>query len=185
MGYWIHVEDLPTGGGGGGDGGWKGCLGCFGFLAAAFALWSYLGQPGALQDLFRRSLNFVIILLLAGSVLIIIKVIAEVGFDKEVLIPGLIGLGAGFLLGLVTVAGAGGGMSAILIPSLMTGVIVAAPAMLFGAAGFEPGGVIAGIAGFGAGFFLGNWAGGNSFNIGIILAAVAIDLYFCWGELFS
>lgn len=186
MGYWIHVEELPVSGGGGGGGGgngwWKGCLGCAGFLAVLFALW-FLKQPGALAGLVRRLLTPATIVLLVASVGIIIKVIAEAGFDKEVLIPGVIGLGAGFVLGVATVAGNGGSGILVIGTGLMIGVIVAAPAMLFGADGFDLGGVIAGIVGFGAGAFLGYWSGGSSFNIGIIAAAFAIDLYFCWEDL--
>ena len=39
MGYWIHVDDLPTGGGGSSGPDWGGCLGCFGFLVVVFFLW--------------------------------------------------------------------------------------------------------------------------------------------------
>lgn len=187
MGYWIHVEELPPSGGGGGGGhdhkGFlTGCLVLVGLLVAAFVVW-FLRQPGALAGLVRRLLTPAIIVLLVASVGVIIKVIAEAGFDKEVLIPGAIGLGAGFVLGAVAVAGNGGGAALVIGTGLMIGVIVAAPAMLFGAAGFDLGGVIAGIVGFGAGAFLGHWLGGSSFNIGIIVAAFAIDLYFCWEDL--
>ena len=183
MGYWIHVENLPVGGGGGGSGGpdWKGCLGCLGFLAAAFVLWICLKQSGGMVGIVRKLLAPATIILLIGSVAIIIGTIAASEFDKEVITPGVIGLVAGFLLGAITVARASSDIGTILFTGVMIGVIVAAPAMLFGLAGFDLGGVIAGIVGFGAGVFLGRWIGGNSFNIGIYFAAIAIDLYFCRG----
>lgn len=90
MGYWIHVEDLPTGGGGGG--GDHGCLGCLGVVAAIGAI---LFAVGFVKENYITILMFVLFfggLAAAGGIIYILK---ETRFEKPIVIAGIVGFAVG------------------------------------------------------------------------------------------
>ena len=92
MGYWIHVEDLPTGGGGSGPD-WGGCLGCLGFLAVVFFLW-YINAEYGLMNALIAIVARGLLLAAVASVGGIIYILKETDLERNVIIAGCVGFAA-------------------------------------------------------------------------------------------
>ena len=121
MGYWIHVDELPVGGGGGGSGpDWGGCLGCLGFLFVVFVLWGVhetYGLGNVLVAIVSRGL----LIGSVASIFGIFYILHEVEYEKPAVISGVAGFLAVFGFGLY--AGMG------FLPSLVLAPIGAVAAM--------------------------------------------------------
>ena len=122
MGYGIHVDDLPVGGGGGGSSGpdWGGCLGCFGFLAVVLFLWG-LNITYGLDNVLVFILSRALLLGSVASVFGIFYILKETRFERPVIIAGGVGFAAVTFLGLY--AGMG------FLPSIVLAPIGAVAAM--------------------------------------------------------
>ncbi len=120
MGYWIHVDDLPTGGGGSSGPDWGGCLGCFGFLVVVFFLWG-LNESYGLDNVLVFLVSRALLLGSAASVFGIFYILKETRFERPVIIAGGVGFAAVTFLGLY--AGMG------FLPSIVLAPIGAVAAM--------------------------------------------------------
>ena len=98
MGYWIHVEELPTGGGGGGGHGpdKDGCIGCLVILGILFLLWLKNSETGMnnLVDLLVKGLLLGAVASVGG----IIYLLKETDFERGVILAGAVGFGVSALL---------------------------------------------------------------------------------------
>ncbi len=93
MGYWIHVDELPVGGGGGGSGpDWGGCLGCLGFLFVVFVLWG-LHETYGLGNVLVAIISRGLLIGSVASIFGIFYILHEVEYEKPAVISGV----AGFL----------------------------------------------------------------------------------------
>ena len=95
MGYWIHVDELPTGGGGSNGPDWGGCFGCLGFLFVVFVLWG-LNSTYGLDNILVWILSRGLLLGSIASVFGIFYILHEVEYERAVIIAGGVGfVGAG------------------------------------------------------------------------------------------
>lgn len=123
MGYWIHVEDLPTGGGGGGgnNGGCLGCLTILGILAGISGIWY-------IKENIITVLSFVLVFGGLAALAGIIYILKETEFEKSIIIAGIVGFAVGAIftnniLGIFHVA------SSAIGGHISMGLILAAAAM--------------------------------------------------------
>ena len=100
MGYWIHVDDLPTRGGGGGGGPDKsGCIGCLAILAVIFLVWAVKTETG--QNTLVYILARGLLLGAVASVFGIIYILKETDFERPVILAGIVGFVASAILLLI------------------------------------------------------------------------------------
>ena len=98
MGFWIHVEELPTRGGG--DSPKFGCLACFALVAVPLFLWYVYAEYGLTHALVR----ILAMVLLAGSIASvfgIIYILTVVRFARPVILSGVAGFVAWTVLFLI------------------------------------------------------------------------------------
>lgn len=96
MGYWIHVDDLPSGGGGGGGPDKSGCIGCLVVLAVIFLVWAVKTETG--QNTLVYILARGLLLGAVASVFGIIYILKETDFERPVILAGAAGFGASAVL---------------------------------------------------------------------------------------
>ena len=98
MGYWIHVEDVPSGGGGETPNfGCIGCLACAALVVVPAFLW-YLHKEYGLAYVM---ISFIAQALMVGSILSmigILYVLIKVRFERAVILSGVVGFVAGAIL---------------------------------------------------------------------------------------
>lgn len=97
MGYWIHVEELPSGGGDTPNFGCIGCLACLAIVTVPLFLW-YLHTEYGLAYVF---ISFLAQALMVGSiisVLGIIYILIQVRLARSAVIAGMVGFVAGAVL---------------------------------------------------------------------------------------